>query len=98
MAKAACAECHVPPLFTEPGHSLHTPEELGIDSFQADRGPTGSYRTTPLKGLWTHSRGGYYHDGQFPTLRAVVDHYDAQFGLELEESEKADLVEFLKSL
>lgn len=24
--------CHVPPLFTEPGHSLHTPEEMGVAS------------------------------------------------------------------
>jgi RNA polymerase sigma factor (sigma-70 family) len=34
------ATCHVPPLFTEPGFNLHTPAEIGIDSFQADRSPT----------------------------------------------------------
>ena len=27
-----CATCHVPPLFTEPGHNLHSPSEIGIDS------------------------------------------------------------------
>jgi len=97
-AKAQCSRCHVPPLFTEPGWNLHTPEEIGIDAFQADRGPTGRYRTTPLRGLWTHTKGGFYHDGRFPTLRAVIDHYDAHFGLGLTETEKADLEEYLMSL
>lgn len=96
--KAACADCHVPPLFTEPGWNLHEPEEIGIDSFQADRGPEGRYRTTPLKGLWSHTKGGFYHDGRFETLSQVVDHYNDHFGLQLTEPEKLDLVEYLKSL
>jgi hypothetical protein len=95
---AGCATCHVPPLYTEPGWNRHTPEEIGIDSFQADRSPDGHYRTTPLKGLWSHSKGGYYHDGRFATLRDVVDHYDGHFGLHLSAAQKGDLVEFLKSL
>ena len=66
--KADCARCHVPPLYTEPGWNLHTPGEIGIDSFQADRSPDGRYRTAPLKGLWSHARGGFYHDGRFATL------------------------------
>ena len=37
--KARCASCHVPPLFTEPGWSMHTAEEMGIDDFQASRSP-----------------------------------------------------------
>jgi cytochrome c peroxidase len=69
-----------------------------IDDFQANRGPTKGYRTAPLRGLWTHLKGGFYHDGRFATLRYVVDHYDMQFGLHLSEQEKADLVEYLKSL
>src|SRR4051794_31098347 len=40
---------------------------------QGGRSPDGHYRTTPLKGLWAHSKGGYYHDGRFATLREVVD-------------------------
>lgn len=95
---AGCARCHVPPLYTEPGWNRHTPDEIGIDSFQADRSPDGHYRTTPLKGLWSHAKGGYYHDGRFATLRDVVDHYDSHFGLHLSEGQKGDLVEFLKSL
>jgi hypothetical protein len=93
-----CASCHVPPTYTEPGWNLHTPRELGIDDFQANRGPTKGYRTAPLRGLWTHLKGGFYHDGRFATLRDVVDHYDAQFGLHLSEQEKADLVAYLRSL
>jgi hypothetical protein len=96
--KANCASCHVPPLFTEPGWNLHTPEEMGIDSFQADRSPDLRYRTAPLKGLWTHTQGGFYHDGRFATLLDVVNHYDAHFGLGLTNQEKSDLVEYLKSL
>lgn len=96
--RAKCASCHVPPTFTEPGWNMHTPEEIGIDSFQANRAPDKRYRTAPLKGLWTHTKRGFYHDGRFPALRDVVDHYDAQFRLSLSEQEKLDLIEYLKSL
>ncbi|MEA2563363.1 MAG: hypothetical protein QOH06_4867 [Acidobacteriota bacterium] len=96
--KAQCGTCHVAPLFTEPGWNLHKPEEIGIDAFQADRGPEGRYRTTPLKGLWTHTKGGFYHDGRFPTLLDVVSHYDGFLKLGLSQGEKEDLVEYLKSL
>ena len=95
---AGCARCHVPPLFTEPGWNMHTAAEIGIDDFQAKRSPDERYRTTPLKGLWTHQKGGFYHDGRFATLRAVVDHYATVFGLTLSPTEKAQLVEYLKSL
>jgi hypothetical protein len=44
------------------------------------------------------SHSGFYHDGRFPTLEAVVDHYNGFFGLSLTPSERSDLVEFLKSL
>jgi len=93
-----CATCHVPPLFTEPGENLHSPSEIGVDSFQADRSPTHMYRTAPLAGLWTHQKGGFFHDGRFATLADVVEHYDQQFTLGLQPQEKADLVQYLKSL
>jgi hypothetical protein len=96
--KADCARCHVPPLYTEPGWNMHTPDEIGIDAVQAERSPDERYRTTPLKGVWSHAKGGFYHDGRFPTLRAVVDHYDGFQALGLTPAEKTDLVEFLKSL
>ena len=93
-----CANCHVPPLFSEPGQNLHQPAEICTDAFQADRSPTGMYRTTPLKGLFAHSKGGFWHDGRFPDLEAVVEHYDGCFGLGLTPQQKADLVQYLKSL
>jgi len=98
MNKANCAQCHVPPLFTEPGWNMHTPAEIGIDDFQASRSPDGHYRTTPLKGLWTHQQGGFYHDGRFATLREVVQHYNDFFHLGLSDQEMNDLVEYLRSL
>jgi hypothetical protein len=96
--KAQCATCHVPTIFTDPGWNMHSPEEMGIDAFQADRSPDEAYRTAPLKGLWTHMKGGFYHDGRFETLLDVINHYDTLFGLGLTDAEKADLVEYLKSL
>lgn len=95
---AKCATCHVPPLFTEPGHNLHAPSEIGIDAFQADRSPTHMYRTAPLAGLWTHQKGGFFHDGRFATLLDVVNHYDGHFKLNLSDASKKDLVEYLKAL
>ena len=93
-----CATCHVPPLYTEPGQNLHSPSEIGIDSFQADRSPTHMYRTAPLAGLWTHQKGGFFHDGRFASLPDVVNHYNAQFSLDLSDSQKKDLVEYLKGI
>ncbi len=96
--QAGCARCHVPPAFTEPGWSMHYAAEIGIDDFQARRSPNGMYRTTPLKGLFTRMKGGFYHDGRFADLMAVVEHYDSRLNLGLTGSQKADLVEYLKSL
>jgi hypothetical protein len=96
--KADCAQCHVPPTFTEPGWNMHTPAEIGINDFQAKRSPDERYRTSPLKGLWTHQTGGFYHDGRFATLLDVVNHYNNFKQSNLSEQEKKDLVEYLKSL
>jgi len=96
--KAMCATCHVPPLYTEPGWHMRTPAEVGVDDFQANRSPDKRYRTTPLKGLFAHQKGGFFHDGRFATLRDVVDHYNTLLGSGLTDAEKTDLVEYLKSL
>jgi len=96
--KAKCATCHVPPLFTEPGFNMHTPAEIGLDDFEANRSPTMRYRTAPLAGLFAHQKGGFFHDGRFATLRDVVDHYNNFLGTGLAEDEKNDLVAYLKTL
>ena len=95
---AQCAACHVPPMFSEPGWPMHTAAEIGIDDFQAKRSPDERYRTTPLGGLHTRMKGGFYHDGRFAMLEDVVNHYDTFLGLKLSDGDKADLVQYLKSL
>src|SRR5690242_5537039 len=89
--KATCSQCHVPPLFTEPGWNRHKGSDIGID-FQAKCSPDNSYRTAPLCGLFAHMKGGFYHDGRFPTLLDVVNHYNQFKKLNLSEQEKNDLV------
>jgi cytochrome c peroxidase len=98
---ARCASCHVPPLFTEPGNNLHKAEDIGIDDFQANRGPGRSYVTTVLRALFDTDKihkHGFYHDGRFATLQDVVNHYDGFLKLELSDKDKADLIEYLKSI
>jgi CxxC motif-containing protein (DUF1111 family) len=101
--EARCATCHQSPNFTDvlsgPSRTvpfLHDPAEVGTDAGYAARTATGKYRTTPLRGLWQHAP--YFHDGSAPDLLAVVNHYNRLFALNLTDAQKADLVEFLKSL
>ncbi len=96
--KAGCNNCHVEPLWTDPGWNLHTPAEVCIDDFQAQRAPDLRYRTAPIGALFTHFKGGFYHDGRFPTLNSVVDHYNTCMGLGLTPGEKSDLINYLLSL
>ncbi len=101
--EAGCASCHQSPNFTDvlSGSDrripfLHEPAEVGTDPVYAERSATGKYRTTPLRALWQHAP--YFHDGSAPDLLAVVNHYDERFDLHLTDAQKADLVEYLKSL
>jgi hypothetical protein len=105
--KAQCNTCHVDPLWTEPGWNLHKPDEVGIDSFQADRAPDGVYKTMNLAGIFVReeglnmkaaNKGRYYHDGRFATLMDVMNHYDRLLHLGLTTQEKQDVIEYLKSL
>jgi mono/diheme cytochrome c family protein len=94
--QGTCATCHVLPNFTDAGERVHEPSETGMNPGLAERGTTGGYRTTPLRGVW--QRPPYFHDGSAATLEDVVDHYDSFLGLGLSPEQKADLVEYLKSL
>lgn len=101
--EAGCATCHKGPTFTDvlsgPDSSvpfLHEPAAVGQSPAYADRTATGKYRTTPLRGLQQHPP--YFHDGSALTLLAVVEHYNTLFGLNLTAAQKADLVEYLKSI
>ena len=96
LSKAKCATCHSLPLLAD--NKLHTAAEMGIDDFDAMRSPTGKYRTTPLGGLFTRAKGGFFHDGRFGTLSDVINHYNDHFSLNLTASEKRDLEQYLRSL
>ena len=93
----SCANCHVGTTNTDNnGGALHAPSATGMDGSYAARTANKAYRTTPLRGLWQHPP--YFHDGSAATLEAVVEHYDRVRNLNLPADQRADLVEFLKSL
>ncbi|WP_206604242.1 hypothetical protein [Aquimarina sediminis] len=95
--KANCVSCHSGAAFAD--NVLHTPEEIGIDDFEANRSPTEMYRTPPLRGAFVKTEAnGFFHDGRFATLHDVVIHYNDHFGLKLTSAEQDDLVEYLKAL
>jgi hypothetical protein len=92
-----CSSCHMGSLGTAAGYNAVKPSQICIDSFQADRGPDGTYTIAPLQALFTRSKRGFYHDGRFKTLLDVVNHYDGCFKLGLSNQQKSDLVQYLKS-
>ncbi|HEY5940686.1 MAG TPA: hypothetical protein VIT87_07695, partial [Gemmatimonadales bacterium] len=98
----ACATCHAGTLFTDANTRLHDPAEVvsepepnGAPSY-ASRSATKQYRTTPLRALLRHPP--YFHNGTAATLDAVVELYNTKKGLSLSAEQKADLVEYLKTL
>lgn len=94
---ATCARCHSGALFTDVNQGvLHSAAEIGADPKFAARSATGRYRTTPLRGLLGHAP--YFHDGSAKTLADVVVHYDQLLKLGLSAQQRADLVEYLKTL
>ena len=98
---ARCTSCHLGDALTDVNaNRLHTAAEVGQDPAYALRSATKRYRTTPLRGLWHPPQlvGPYFHDGNAKTLEAVVAHYVQLLGLNLTTQQKADLVEYLKTL
>src|SRR5437667_10459561 len=93
-----CASCHLPAMvFTDVNLGvLHDPSETGMDPVRASRLKNHKYRTTPLRALAQHPP--YFHDGSAATLADVVELYNRVLGLGLSDTQKADLVEYLKSL
>src|SRR4051812_13758384 len=91
-----CSTCHAGPTFTDANTRLHPPAEVPTDPVHAQRSASKMYRTTPLRALWQHPP--YFHDGSAATLEDVVDRYDSAKSLGLTPEQKADLVQYLKSL
>lgn len=92
---AQCSTCHSGASFSD-APKLHAASETGMEPLEASRSATGKYRTTPLRGAFSHAP--YFHDGSAATLADVVQHYDVKLNLSLAVDQKADLVEYLKSL
>lgn len=97
-----CTVCHTGATMTDANVTLHAPSEVvsepepdGAPSY-ASRSATQQYRTAPLAGLWQHAP--YFHNGSAPTLDAVVETYNTKKVLGLTGAQKADLVQYLKSL
>jgi cytochrome c2 len=98
---AKCNSCHTGSALTDVNQGvLHSPAEVGQDAAYAQRSATKQYRTTPLRGLWNppQLQGPYVHDGKAKTLEAVIDHYVALKRLQLTARQRADLLQYLKSL
>ncbi len=99
---AGCSTCHSGPEFTDandrlhpPSDSMGEPEPAGVPSY-ASRSATKQYRTAPLKGVAQHPP--YFHNGSAATLEDVVSTYDTRRSLGLTSTQRADLVQYLKSL
>ena len=97
-----CSSCHSGTLLSDGNTRLHAasevvsePEPSGVSSY-ASRSATKQYRTTPLRALWQHAP--YFHNGVAKTLEEVVERYNTRKSLGLTAQQKADLVQYLKSL
>jgi mono/diheme cytochrome c family protein len=94
-----CATCHSGPQFTDANDRLHPPADSMAEPetpSYAARSATQLYRTSPLHGVWQHPP--YFHDGSAATLDDVLARYDARLALGLTPAQRADLVQYLKSL
>jgi len=114
IGKGACSECHKGTNFTDnqyhdlgvvPAHGApDDPGRFAVTKKEEDR---NAFKTPTLRNIALTAP--YMHDGSLATLEEVVDLYDRGGGdrphkdkliykLNLTPQEKADLVEFLKSL
>ena len=109
VGKADCTMCHRGPNFADDqfhalGIQTDDPGRYAITRADADR---NAFKTPTIRNV--ELTAPYMHDGSLPTLRDVIDFYDAGGGnqqpksvllrpLHLTEKEKADLVAFLESL
>jgi hypothetical protein len=79
----SCAACHVQ-------------SAAFLDHKQHDLGTGGFFKTPPL--LNANFNAPYFHDGRFNSYDQVVGFFDGKFDLGLSDSEKSDLVAYLKAV
>ena len=112
--KAQCSSCHSGPNFSDGGfhnigHGWDTEKsefrDVGRHAISNLGGDSGSFKTPTLREI--ARTAPYMHDGEFATLKEVVDYYnrggnpnsyldEAIFPLKLTEQEVNDLVTFLE--
>jgi len=98
FGKADCASCHVPPYYTDNlMHNLKTerffePQMVNGRMANAD----GPIKTFPLRGI--KDSPPYLHDGRLLTLEDTVEFFNLVLTTGLSETEKQDLVAFLRQL
>lgn len=95
--KAQCNNCHVEPLWPEPGGNMHPARDV-CGLLPGKPGAGQSLPDSSAGALFAHQKGGFYHDGRFATLMDVVNHYDTCIDLRLTTPEKNDLIQYLLSL
>jgi cytochrome c peroxidase len=114
ISKAACTQCHSGPNFTDNSfHNLGVPQEgpakedVGRFAVTKDPKDKGAFKVPTLRNITMTAP--YMHTGVFNTLDEVVEFYNQGGGdhankspkilkLNMTESEKKDLVAFLKTL
>jgi cytochrome c peroxidase len=98
FGKGQCATCHLPPFYTDNSmHDLHTGrffrEELIDGMVMTNDGPI---KTFPLRGI--KDSPPYLHDGRLLTLEDTVEFFNLVLETKLTETEKRDLVAFMRAL
>ena len=98
FGRAQCSTCHPPPYYTDNlMHNLraerfYKPQMINGRMAAAD----GPIKTFPLRGI--KDSPTYLHDGRLVTLEDTVEFFNLTLGVKLTESEKKDLVAFLRTL
>lgn len=103
------AEYHNTGLYNVAGRYSYPEPNLGIFEFTRDPADVGKFKAPTLRNVAV--TGPYMHDGSVATLEEAIDHYAAGGrgrgnpnkdplvgGFRITAEERADLVEFLKSL
>jgi cytochrome c peroxidase len=96
--KAKCAQCHVPPYYTD-----NTMHDLQLGRFYEPQMINGHFansegpiKTFPLRGL--KDSPPYFHDGRLLTIEDTVEFFNLVVGAQLTKDEKRDLTAFLYTL
>jgi cytochrome c peroxidase len=114
LFKDRCVTCHAEPLFTD--HSFRNiglaansrNRDSGRERITNDPSDAHKFKVPSLRNVELTSP--YGHDGRFPTLSSVLDHYRFKIGndplvdprlrggIQLDAMQKGDLITFLRAL